>query len=146
MSIREGEYYGHPQNAFWSIMGELFRAGPDQDYETRTSRLIQNGVAVWDVLAASVRPGSMDADIDPDTARPNDFAGLFRDNSGIRLVCFNGQAAARFYKRLVAPGLEKGSNTLHYETLPSTSPAYASKSLADKLEQWRVVQENAVLK
>ena len=145
MSIRKGEYYGHPQNAFWKIMGELFGAGPDLEYQSRAARLAGHGVAVWDVLAASVRPGSMDADIDPASARPNDFVGLFRDHASIELVCFNGQTAARFYQRLVAPELEKGSNTLHYETLPSTSPAYASKSFADKLEQWRVVREKAVL-
>ena len=143
MSIRKGQYYGHPQNAFWKIMGELFGAGPDLDYASRTDRLTRSRVAVWDVLAASVRPGSMDADIDPATARPNDFAKLFREHASIGLVCFNGQAAARFYQRLVAPELEKGSNTVHYETLPSTSPAYASISFADKLQKWRVVQENA---
>ena len=146
MSVRKGEYYGHPQNAFWKIMGELFGAGPDLDYASRAARLTGAGVAVWDVLAASVRPGSMDADIDPATARPNDFTKLFRDHTSIGLVCFNGQAAARFYQRLVAPGLEKGSNTLHYETLPSTSPAYASVSFADKLQKWRVVRQIAFSK
>ena len=144
MSIRKGEYYGHPQNAFWRIMAELFGAGTDRSYETRAKRLIDRGVAVWDVLAASVRPGSMDADIDPSSARPNEFARLFRAHPDIRLVCFNGKAAARFYQRLVAPDLEKGSNNRQYETLPSTSPANASISFTDKLDKWRVVQEFAL--
>lgn len=146
MSIRKGEYYGHPQNSFWKIMGELFGAEQNLAYETRVLRLAERGVAVWDVLAASVRPGSMDADIDPSTARANDFGRFFQDNERIHAVFFNGRAAAQFYRRLVAPGLENGSNTLHYETLPSTSPANAAIGFADKLLAWRVVQEYALSK
>jgi len=140
-SVEKQQYYGHPQNAFWRVMGELFGASLGLPYADRVEILVQNQVAVWDVLATSVRPGSLDADIDEATARPNDFEQLFREQPGIQLVCFNGKAAARLYDRLVAPILEKGSNTREFKTLPSTSPAHASMTFADKLECWRVVQE-----
>jgi len=138
-SIEKNQYYGHPQNAFWRIMGELFGAGPDLPYEQRKAILIGAHVAVWDVLESSVRPGSMDADIEPSTARPNDFGKLFRDQPRIGHICFNGRTAAKFFQQLVAPVIENGSNSRQYETLPSTSPANAAMSFADKLEHWRIV-------
>ena len=142
-SIRKQQYYGHPRNAFWPIMGELFGAAPDISYPERAQILVDNGVAVWDVLAASVRLGSMDAAIDPDTATANDIVRLLDNQPSIRLVCFNGKTAARYFERLVAPAVENGSNTLQYQLLPSTSPAHASMSFSDKLDRWRIVRDAA---
>ncbi|MGI9262444.1 MAG: DNA-deoxyinosine glycosylase [Woeseiaceae bacterium] len=142
-SVEKLEYYGHPQNAFWKVMGELFGAGLKLPYAERVDILIDNGIAVWDVLAASVRPGSLDAAIDETTARPNDFSQFLRERPDIELVCFNGKTAARLFERLVAPALENGSNVPEYQTLPSTSPAYASITFTEKLERWRVVQTAA---
>jgi hypoxanthine-DNA glycosylase len=140
-SLELNQYYGHPQNAFWRIMGELFGAGRDIPYDKRTARLVANGVAVWDVLQASVRPGSMDADIDRDAAVPNDFEVFFREHPSVELVCFNGKTAQTLYQRLVAPVIENGSNTRTYQTMPSTSPAFAAMSFDQKLEKWRIVRE-----
>ena len=88
-SLEASEYYAHPQNAFWRIMGEFFGAGPDVPYAKRTELLKRNNIAVWDVLAASVRPGSMDSDIDMATAKPNDFASFLTTYSTIRLLCLD---------------------------------------------------------
>lgn len=142
-SLLKHQYYGHPQNAFWRIMGELFGAGPERTYAERSIRLMGAGVAVWDVLASSVRPGSMDSSIDPATATPNDFRSLFATEPQIRLVCFNGQSAAKLFERLVAPTLEKGSNITEYRTLPSTSPAHAAMSFEQKLHRWEIVADAA---
>jgi len=142
-SLQKGQYYGHPQNAFWKIMGELFGALPELPYAERIRVLARGRVAVWDVLQASVRPGSMDADIDAATATANDFPALFAAHPGIEFVCFNGRAAADLWRKLVAPDLRNGSNTLEYRILPSTSPAHASLSFDEKLEHWRVVGEAA---
>ena len=140
-SLEFKQYYGHPQNAFWRIMGALFGAGRDTPYDERTAILVANGVAVWDVLQASVRPGSMDADIDRDAAVANDFAGFFREHPSVELVCFNGKTAQTLYRRLVAPVIENGSNSRTYQTMPSTSPAFAAMSFDQKLDQWRIVRE-----
>jgi len=120
-------------------MGELFGAGPERAYAERSARLTEAGVAVWDVLASSVRPGSMDSSIDLATATPNDFRSLFAAEPQIHLVCFNGQSAAKLFDRLVAPTLENGSNTVEYRTLPSTSPAHAAMNFEQKLRRWRIV-------
>lgn len=140
-SLMEGQYYGHPRNAFWSIMGALFGAGPELPYEQRVALLTSRGIAVWDVIASSVRPGSMDADIDMATAVPNDIPGLLDAEPGIGMICFNGQAAAKLFRRLVAPALQNRSNTPRLEYLPSTSPAYASMRFEEKLARWSVVRD-----
>src|SRR5687768_2652455 len=59
-SLAKQQYYGHPQNKFWPIMGRLFGAGLDRRYEERKQILREHGVAVWDVLRECYRPGSLD--------------------------------------------------------------------------------------
>jgi hypoxanthine-DNA glycosylase len=132
-SIRDSQYYAHPQNAFWPIMRELFSI--EGDYERRCEQLISNGIAVWDVLASSVRPGSMDSDIRINASEANDFKGFFHQHRHVELVCFNGQKAAQLFERSV----DTGQSKLKFMTMPSTSPAYASMSFAEKLEIWRAV-------
>jgi hypoxanthine-DNA glycosylase len=140
-SIEAFEYYAHPQNAFWRIMAALFGAAPDMPYKKRTEMLQRNGIAIWDVLASSIRPGSMDSDIDLSTAKPNDFASFLNTYSGIRLVCFNGKKAAAMFERLVLSKYPDLGNTLRFETLPSTSPAFASMPFDAKLRKWSIVAQ-----
>lgn len=135
-SLEESRYYAHPRNAFWSIMGEL--CGARGDYAARCAKLSEHGVALWDVLQSSVRPGSLDADIDPASARPNDFTGFFASHPHIRQIGFNGRKSAELFGRLVAPGLDSVPPTV---TLPSTSPAFAAMPVAEKLERWRTLLE-----
>ena len=132
-SIAEQRYYAHPQNAFWRIMHALF--GIDGDYKTRCAQLSANGVALWDVLHSSVRPGSMDADIRLSTSAANDFPGFFSDHPHIRTIAFNGRKAEQLFERLVeSDGIAVGARRV---ALPSTSPAYASMPFSGKLRLWR---------
>jgi hypoxanthine-DNA glycosylase len=134
-SIAAGEYYAQRQNAFWRIAGALCGAEPSLDYATRLARLKRAGIALWDVLAAAERDGSLDADIDYDTLEFNDIAGLLRRHRGIRVVAFNGQTAAAIFRRHIAPALTQPD--LELLTLPSTSPAYASMTRELKQRRWR---------
>jgi len=132
-SLRANQYYAHPQNAFWKIMGEI--AGAEGSYSERCEALMDRGIALWDVLASSVRPGSMDADIQSDTAIANDFSGFLMVHDEVELICFNGQKATQMFTRMVHLSLD--DNKLRFASLPSTSPAYASMSYVDKLAKWR---------
>ncbi len=145
LSLQKQQYYGNPQNKFWPMMGVLFAAGPELVYGARADRLIECGVAVWDVLYSSVRPGSMDSAIDQSTAVANDFATFFAQQPDIRLVCFNGRKAAQLFARLVANSLDATCDSLRYKTLPSTSPAHASMSFEEKLEQWSFLKNETLL-
>mgnify|MGYP000517748728 CR=1 FL=1 len=128
-----GEYYAHPQNAFWPIMREL--VGADGSYAARCATLIEAHIAVWDVLRQSVRPGSMDADIRLDTSEANDFAGFLSQHRGVEKICFNGRKAEEMFRRFVCPKALQWP--LRFELLPSTSPAYASMPFNEKLRRWR---------
>ncbi len=132
-SMEVSEYYAHPRNAFWRIMREL--VGAEGEYDERCRRLIEAGIAVWDVLHSSVRPGSLDADIRMDTAMPNDFAGFFARYPGVRRVGLNGRKAEEIFRRRVVPKLDAPLPEL--VSLPSTSPAHAAMSFDKKLEIWR---------
>lgn len=131
-SLAATEYYAHRQNAFWGIMSALL--GISGDYQSRCRQLSGEGIAVWDVLASSVRPGSMDADIRLDSAQPNDFSGFLAEHAGIERIGFNGRKAEQLFRRLVMPSLEPPQPQLI--SLPSTSPAYAAMSFNDKLDVW----------
>ena len=136
-SIRQGQYYAHSRNAFWPIMGELFGAGREWPYERRLRKLAAQGVMLWDVLRAAQRPGSLDSAIDESTMIGNDFAALFARCPQIRSVYFNGAAAERCFRRGVLPTLPDFA--LPTLRLPSTSPAHAGQSFAQKLAAWRAV-------
>ena len=132
-SIAAQQYYAHPQNAFWPIMRELF--GIEGGYDTRCRQLLEQQVALWDVLASSVRPGSMDSDIQMDNARPNDFAAFFAAHSEIEVLAFNGKKAEQLFGRFVKAG--EVPSTIRRIGLPSTSPAYAAMPFSGKLSAWR---------
>jgi TDG/mug DNA glycosylase family protein len=140
-SLLANQYYAHPRNAFWPIMGELFGAGPAMPYARRVRVLEHAGIAVWDVLASCTRGSSLDSDIDEDSIVANDFASFFRVHPRIQRVFFNGAKAEASFRRHVLPRL--AATTLRIKRLPSTSPANASLSHARKLRSWRIVAANA---
>lgn len=135
-SLRAGQYYGHPRNAFWPIMAAVFGFDAAAPYPQRVAALQHNGVAVWDVLAACVRPGSLDADIDAESIQVNDFNHFLRAQPGLRRVCFNGAKAHVVFRRQVLPMLAVAP-TFNMVQLPSTSPAHAGMPFNEKCRWWR---------
>jgi TDG/mug DNA glycosylase family protein len=142
-SLRRQQYYAHPRNAFWPIMGDLFGTIPGLAYADRVEALVANGVAVWDVCAAAHRSGSLDSAIDLDSIEANDFQSFFARHPGIRRVCFNGIKASELYRARVMPALCADLKRIRYHLLPSTSPAHASVPYATKRSAWAVVCERA---
>lgn len=132
-SLRDGEYYAHPRNAFWRLVDDLLRIPRTLPYVERTAKLAGSGVALWDVLHSSVRPGSLDARIDMATARANDFATFLQAHPGVELIAFNGRKAADLFARLVQPDLAAAPREV---TLPSTSPAHAAMPYEEKRRHW----------
>jgi hypoxanthine-DNA glycosylase len=135
LSLESGEYYAHPRNAFWRIMGKLFNAGPELPYEVRIDRLKLAGVAIWDTLQGCIRPGSLDADIKDEVA--NDFRTFFSQYPSISHVFFNGSKSEATFRRHVLPSLSDDARV--YVRLPSTSPAHAGITFDERLRDWRAI-------
>jgi hypoxanthine-DNA glycosylase len=133
-SLTARAYYAHPRNAFWTITAAVTGVDATAPYEDRVRGLVDAGVALWDVAHTCVRTGSLDAAIDDDSVEPNDVAGLLRAHPSIRRVCLNGgKAHALFRKHVAEDVVDLG---LDLRLLPSTSPAHAGLSLADKRARW----------
>ena len=135
-SLADQQYYAHPRNAFWKIAGELFHFDPSLPYEDRKQALVAAGVALWDVMARCERASSLDSDIVESTIVANDFEGFLGQHAGIRSVFFNGQKAFQSYRRYVEPVLPDSQGKALLQ-LPSTSPANAGMSIAEKQSAWR---------
>lgn len=139
-SLDAGQYYAHPRNGFWPLLESLWDIPSAAGYAARTSAVRRAGIAIWDVLASCRRRSSLDSDIDPDSVVVNDFAGFFRTHPGIRTVAFNGGTAALLFRRHVLASLPAPYRDLPLLQLPSTSPANARLTLADKQRAWSALQ------
>lgn len=139
ISLRMNQYYAHRQNMFWKIMGELIGAGPELDYGQRIARLQASKIGLWDVLMSCQRNGSLDSAIEHASIQPNDLATLYAEHPGLTHVFFNGAKAEEIYRGFVLPKLAADQAHLHYERLPSTSPAHAAMSYQEKLKAWSKV-------
>jgi hypoxanthine-DNA glycosylase len=143
-SLEMGQYYAQPQNGFWKIMGTLFGAGPPLEYGARVERLVARRVAVWDVLAAGERLGSLDSAIVVSSIVANDFGPFFDRHVEIQLICFNGTKAEQLYRRHVLPKLAQRAASLPAVRVPSTSPAHASLPFETKLARWSAALRGVV--
>ncbi|MFO1409797.1 MAG: DNA-deoxyinosine glycosylase [Steroidobacteraceae bacterium] len=137
-SLAAGEYYAHPRNAFWTIVGGLGGAAADARYARRTAALRATRIALWDVIASCRRRGSLDAAIERGSVRVNDFAGFLARHPRIACVAFNGGTAEALFRRHVLPRLAAAGTArpLRLLRLPSTSPAHAGLTLARKRAAW----------
>lgn len=130
-SLQAAQYYAHPRNAFWPVMGALLEQ-PDLaalPYAERLDALRRHCVALWDAVAACRREGSLDTAIE--AAEPSDLPHLVARLPRLRAIACNGALAHR--QTLLALG-EPAVPVLR---LPSTSPAHAGLTLGDKIAAWR---------
>lgn len=134
-SLRAQQYYAHPRNAFWPIVARVLGFDVATPYDERIGHVLAARIAVWDVLQSCSRPGSLDSEINDATAVPNDFAAFLGAHAGIERICFNGAKAEALFLKRVHPGLTTPPR--HLVRLPSTSPAHASLTLAQKTRIWR---------
>lgn len=124
-------YYGHPQNRFWKVLAGCLHESVPDTIEQKKHFLIENQLAVWDVIAQCEISGSSDSSIR--NARANDIVSLV-SNTEIRMVICNGQKAGQLYKKY-----EANRVNLPYIILPSTSPANAAWNLEKLISAWRPV-------
>lgn len=139
-SLDASQYYAHPRNTFWKIMGELIGFEPSNPYDKRLEALKAADIALWDVLHSCHREGSLDTAIETDSIEVNNFKVFFDTHPDIKVVCFNGAVAERYYQRCV---LFK-PDSIRYIRLPSTSPAHAALTFEQKVFAWREAVFNSL--
>ena len=136
-SLQAQQYYAHPRNQFWPLLGALW--GLDLaalPYARRLAEARRRGLGLWDVYASCRREGSLDQAIeDPEL---NDLASLRRRAPQLQCVAHNGGESARAMRHVAALGYT-------VLKLPSTSPANASWSFARKRAAWQAAFEQAGL-
>jgi len=133
-SLEKQEYYGHERNSFWKIICSLFGHSLISEYREKKAFLLEHQIALWDVLKACEREGSLDSNIK--NPIPNDFAELFKSYPQIKAIYFNGDPAQKLFNRLVAKKM--GKLQIPQYRLPSTSPANAIP-YEKKLQHWRLL-------
>ena len=133
-SLELKEYYGFKYNVFWKIMFELLNQNYSDNYKEKRKLLINNNIALWDVLHFCYRKGSADLNIKDEI--PNDFENFYKKHPKVNDIFFNGIPAMKFYKKHI--GFSENKN---FYTLPSTSPANARTSYNEKLNKWSLILE-----
>lgn len=127
-SWRQGFYYGHPRNRFWPLLARLCGAPAPATVEEKRALILQNGLALWDVLERCTVTGAQDASIkDP---VPVDLAALL-EKAPVEAVFCNGATAFRLYEKLLRP-----SCGIAAVRLPSTSPANAAFGMEKLAAAW----------
>ena len=133
-SLKANQYYAHPRNAFWPIMASIYGFSAESPYPDRVENLKASGVALWDVLHACMRTGSLDSAIEKGSRVPNDLQTFFQQHPHIEFVGFNGAEAQKSFNTYVLPHLDVGG--VRFARLPSSSPAHAV-ALEKKIAAWR---------
>ncbi|MBC2776947.1 DNA-deoxyinosine glycosylase [Parasphingopyxis marina] len=137
-SLRQRQYYAHPQNRFWELVGEAIGADLRAlAYEARLAVLLTHHIGLWDVIADAHRSGSLDSAIRAE--RVNDLTALARSLPRLRAIAFNGRKSAIAGRRQLA----EISGDIELIDLPSSSPAYAAMPIAEKISRWAVIGDIA---
>ena len=121
-------YYGHPQNRFWKVLAALTDSELPETIEDKKKMLLDNRIAIWDVIAQCDIAGSSDSSIK--NVVPADIGRVLKD-SNIQKIYANGNTAKKLYDKYVLPKVQ-----IEIEGLPSTSPANAGYSLDRLIEAW----------
>lgn len=126
-------YYGHPQNRFWKLTASLTGSTVPETVEAKKHMLLENRIAIWDVIQSCDIAGSSDSSIK--NVVPSDIGSLLKD-CPIEQIYANGATAKKLYDKYIKP--ETGKDIIG---LPSTSPANAAYTMDRLLDAWRQILE-----
>lgn len=131
-SRENGFFYGHRQNRFWKVLAAVFDFPVPETIEEKKQLLLENNIALWDVIASCDITGSADSSIR--NVKPNDILPIIM-KSKITAVFVNGNTAAKLYEKYLFP-----ETKIKATVLPSTSPANARFTLEMLAEKWSVIK------
>lgn len=132
-SREAGFYYGHPRNRFWQILAAVLGQDVPTGAEARRTFLLNNKIALFDVLQSCDITGAADSTIiDP---IPNDFSGILA-GSDICAVFTTGRKATALYCRLCFP-----ATGIPARYLPSPSPANCACGMEELISSYGEITE-----
>lgn len=124
-------FYHHPQNRFWKVLSSVTICETPVSIEEKKEFLLNNNIAIWDVIASCEIEGSSDSSIK--NVVVNDLNEII-NTCNIKQIFCNGGKSFELYKKYC----EKNLN-LKAIKLPSTSPANARFSLEKLIEEWKII-------
>lgn len=122
-------YYGNSKNRFWKIISEIFETDLPSTIENKKKLILNNNLAIWDVLSSCDIHASQDSSIKEEKVNSID---LFVKKYGINVLIFNGNTAYKLYKKHF-----KDTLNIKEIVLPSTSPANARISYNELYKIWK---------
>lgn len=125
----KGFFYGHAQNRFWKVISSIFGAELPKNTLEKKKLLLDNKIAVWDVIKSCEIIGSSDSTIKNVTS--NDIS-LILNSAKIEKIIVNGKTAEKFYNKYIFDKIKRKAICL-----PSTSPANAAWSLEKLIDKWK---------
>lgn len=132
-SREQGFFYGHPQNRFWKVLAKIKGDKIPETIEEKKNFILQNNLALWDVLASCEIVGSADSSIKNEKA--NDLSVIL-NNSRVNRIFVNGKTAKKYYDKYIKDQIQ-----IDATVLPSTSPANAIYSLEKLVNEWKIIFE-----
>ena len=90
-------YYGHPQNRFWRVLEALYDVEL-KSIESKRKFLIENNIALWDVISSCEIQGSSDSSIKD--VEVNDIEWIIK-NSQVTKIYANGKKAEEYYNKFL---------------------------------------------
>ncbi len=135
-SLKQAQYYAHSRNAFWPICQALHHSVLPEQWPERYPWLWQLRIGLWDVLAQCHRVSSLDKDISQQGLSLNPLAATVQSLPQLQAIGFNGQKARQLFNQHCVKLEPQAFTHLALIDLPSTSPANAMISTAQKQIIW----------
>lgn len=126
-------FYGHKQNRFWKVISAVFDSPTPKSIEEKRVFLLNNNIALWDVIASCEITGSSDSSIKNVIA--NDLSEIFK-NADIKQIFVNGKTAEKYYNKFTKYTINRDAICL-----PSTSPANAAWSVERLIQSWKIIKD-----
>lgn len=122
-------YYGNPQNRFWKVLSIVLNLPFPKTREDKIKFLLDNNIAVWDVIASCNIENSDDSSIKNPV--PNDFSIIF-NHANISQVFTTGKKATELYTRFT------GNQSVY---LPSPSGANCAVSMQKLIDSYSMIKK-----
>lgn len=135
-SRQEGFFYGHPMNRFWRVLSAIFDNAVPVNTEEKRAFLLQNRIALWDVIESCDITGSADSSIR--NVKPNDLSEILK-TADIHRIYVNGKTSQRYYNKYIRDRIG-----IEAVCLPSTSAANAAWSLEALINEWKMIKTEVV--